>query len=99
MTDLPAQALMHTTDPLTWANTFCETFDGRTIGRVLNDVDASDLHTWFANAIEVGRNQGRRELCPHPDHRRYDWADLHLCLECGTTLHAPKEHTDASATR
>jgi len=42
--------------------------------------------SWFANALEAGRAQGRRERCG----REHDWFELSpddsLCRECGHHL-------------
>lgn len=52
--------LLGSTDASTWAAEFCRIFQGRTIGGpiVTGEVDESVMVTWFANAIETGRNAG-----------------------------------------
>jgi hypothetical protein len=86
VSDHTAHTLLATTDAMTWATEFCRIFKAQTITDVPQDVqgivDEGTMLTWFANAIETGRNQGRRELCPHRE--MITLADgLEVCHDCG----------------
>lgn len=67
--------LLSTTNAQEWAAEFC---------RLNPDMDEGLMISWFANAIETGRNFGRKELCPHRKASQYD--DLILCNACGANL-------------
>ena len=81
--------LNDTTDAMVWAEEFCRIFQGRLI--ITEDkpygigpgVDESTMVTWFANAIEIGRNAGRKETCPHTDVFSIT-EDMSSCRTCGT---------------
>ena len=71
------------TDAQRWAGAF-EHFDYNHI----NNADRERggfLIGWFANALEAGRTQGRRELCTH-DRPVKLAADLTICGTCGQRL-------------
>ena len=79
--------LNDTTDAMVWAEEFCRIFDGQSVwaggpdDRPAN-VNESLMVTWFANAIETGRNAGRKETCPHTD--VFDITeDMSSCRTCG----------------
>lgn len=82
--------LLATTDASVWAEEFCRIFQGKTIAGPIaqGDVDHGAMIAWFANALETGRNQGRKELCPHT-HVSALADDLSCCMDCGT-LFEPK---------
>jgi hypothetical protein len=83
--DEVGKRLINTTDAVVWAEEFCRIFDGKFVN---TDVGQDVMLTWFANAIETGRNAGRKELCPHEFHQLGD--DLWACTDCGTvTSDAP----------
>lgn len=71
--------LISTTDAKKWAVEFCRLNHG-------TEMTVSSMLGWFANAIETGRNAGRKELCPHPIERRFECDDLVLCNQCGKNL-------------
>lgn len=83
--------LTDTTDALVWATEFCRIFNGHTIigedyaagggGVPDRNVDVGGMLAWFASAIETGRSQGRRELCPHKFSQLAP--DCWACLDCG----------------
>ena len=77
--DSVGKILLATTDAAVWAHHFKDQF---------GDVapDEYTMLTWFANALETGRGQGRKELCPHRFHRLAD--DLWVCTDCGTLKEA-----------
>lgn len=75
--------LLATTDAVVWAHHFVEQFgDSEGTGGIGVCPDEATMITWFANALETGRNQGRKELCPHRYTKLSDvlWA----CTTCGT---------------
>ncbi len=49
--------LLATTDAMVWAQAFVERFAGRNVGA--DDLDTDLFLTWFAVAIETGRDAGR----------------------------------------
>ena len=67
------------TDALRWAQAF-EHFD-----QPADPNRVGGLIAWFANALEAGRTQGRRELCTH-DRPVKLAADLTICGTCGQRL-------------
>ena len=72
--------LNDTTDAMVWAEEFCRIFNGKFVNQ---DVGQDVMVTWFANAIETGRNAGRKETCPHTD--VFDITeDMSSCRTCGT---------------
>jgi hypothetical protein len=74
------KGLLGTTDAEIWAAEFVRIFNGASIGAGL--VDEGTMLTWFANAIETGRDAGRKETCPHED--TFAVADnLWCCRACG----------------
>lgn len=82
--------LNDTTDAMVWAEEFCRIFDGRTISAEEGvGIDLGTMLAWFANAIETGRNAGRKETCPHT--RFIDVSDdLSLCAICGWSRSVPE---------
>jgi hypothetical protein len=57
----PAErTLLGTTDASLWAEEFCRIFQGKIIGGPIakGDVDEGTMLSWFANAIETGRDAG-----------------------------------------
>jgi hypothetical protein len=82
--------LMDTTDAMVWAQEFCRIFNGQTITDADDAqycVDVGTMVSWFANAIEKGRDTGRRELCPHL--AVTDLVDgMRTCRDCGSVLAA-----------
>lgn len=87
MTDTadPTTDLLSTTDAQVWAREWCRIareIEVADDGRVV--IDEGWMISWFANALEVGRSAGRKELCPHPADRLCVVADdLAACLDCG----------------
>jgi hypothetical protein len=82
--------LLGTTDAMVWSREFCRIFNGKMIAADEmsaapqgGPVTPGTMVAWFANAIELGRTTGRRELCPHK------WVplgnDLYSCRDCGST--------------
>jgi hypothetical protein len=67
--------LLDTTDARVWAEHFVAQFGD-------SEADEPTMITWFANAIEVGRSQGLKELCPHNNVSRLG-QDLWACTNCG----------------
>lgn len=62
-------------DAAKWAQEFC----------LINpDIDEGVMISWFANAIEAGRSNGRKETCSHSDVWSYE--DLRICNLCGMCL-------------
>jgi hypothetical protein len=104
MADEPERRLEHTllgtTDAQVWSEEFCRIFGGATIVQDSaanpsfsgTQVDEGTMTTWFANAIETGRNQGRKELCPHDYTHLAD--DLWACRDCGRTINVGPEDSD-----
>jgi hypothetical protein len=73
--DSIGKLLLNTTDASVWAHHFKDQF-----GEVAPD--EATMLTWFANAIETGRNAGRKETCSHTD--TFEVADnLWCCRDCG----------------
>ena len=71
--------LNDTTDATVWAEEFCRIFAGKFVNQ---DVGQDVMVAWFANAIETGRNAGRKETCPHDD--MFDIAgEMRACRTCG----------------
>ena len=79
--------LNDTTDAMVWAEEFCRIFNGHILREnawsdLEGEVTVGTMVTWFANAIETGRNAGRRETCPHTD--TFDLTeDMTTCRTCG----------------
>lgn len=79
--------LNDTTDAMVWAEEFCRIFNGHILREnawadLEGEVTVGTMVTWFANAIETGRNAGRRETCPHTD--VFDISeDMTCCRTCG----------------
>jgi hypothetical protein len=63
------------TDGAKWAAEFVHL-------RRTRDMDEGAMIGWFANAIEAGRSQGRRETCPHLARMQFS-ESLALCMTCG----------------
>lgn len=65
MSDSAANArdLLSTTDAQVWARAFMERFGGLTVGE--GTVDEGTMIGWFANAIETGREAGRKLIAIH----------------------------------
>ena len=92
------QGLMGTTDAMVWAEEFCRIFDGSTVMREGPDgrriVNEGTMVAWLANAIEVGRNAGRKETCPHERWHEVS-EEMRLCTTCGQASYGevppPKE--------
>jgi hypothetical protein len=79
---LSNNGLLSTTDMMQWAEEFCRIFRGKVVGE--DDVDEGLMVGWFANAFELGRGIGRKELCPH-NWNQLD-PDLWVCRDCGTAV-------------
>ena len=87
--------LNDTTDARIWAEEFCRIFndllvwgDGPDDGRPI--VNEGTMISWFANAIETGRNAGRKETCPHaPEDQSTLADDLSACGKCGEVFVEP----------
>jgi hypothetical protein len=73
--DSIGKLLINSTDAELWARMFKQQF---------GDVapDEMTMLTWFANAIETGRNAGRKETCSHTTTFRLA-DDLECCHDCG----------------
>ncbi len=81
---IDSKKLLATTDAMVWAEEFCRAFSLYDEDGVIEDKEGLILG-WFANAIEVGREAGRRaeakcspeKPCEKPD-------DLHILIygEC-----------------
>jgi hypothetical protein len=90
------KTLLGTTDANIWAQEFVRIFGGAVIVQdsAANpnfsgiQVDEGTMITWFANALEVGRSQGRKELCPHDSVVQLA-DDLWVCHDCGTSYALP----------
>lgn len=67
------------TDALRWAESF-----NVIAQQVADPNDVGWLISWFANAIEAGRNAGRKETCPHVESD--DYGDLRICNLCAKFL-------------
>lgn len=53
----------------------------------LNPVaDEGVMISWFANAIEAGRDAGRREKCQHPFNSLFAAGGTFICRSCGQGL-------------
>jgi hypothetical protein len=71
------ERLLSTTDASVWAEEFMAEFGDRK-----QDIDEGLMIGWFANAIETGRSQGRKETCPHREFSVLG-DDLCICNTCG----------------
>lgn len=84
------KGLLATTDAMIWAGEFCRIFDGfQIIPGEREYIDAQVVNEgtmvgWFAAAIELGRNAGRKETCPHTV--MIDLDGLEVCRVCGGTV-------------
>ena len=85
--------LNDTLDAMVWAEEFCRIFNGKKVSWSDDEPDEADdiidqgtMVTWFANAIERGRDAGRRELCPHPDFHVVS-EEMKICLTCGLAVY------------
>lgn len=76
--DSIGKRLINSTDAQLWAHLFEEQFGGG------DCPDEATMLTWFANALETGRNAGRKETCPHTYTKLAD--DLYVCRTCGTVI-------------
>jgi len=79
--------LNDTTDATVWAEEFCRIFDGWIVRQHTwadheNEINDGTMVAWFANAIETGRNAGRKETCPHTDVFSIT-EDMASCRTCG----------------
>jgi hypothetical protein len=92
--------LNDTTDARIWSEEFCRIFKGHMIGSaagmpefegiLVRYVDEGTMVAWFANAIEIGRNAGRKEMCPHSPEDQFAIADdLSSCRKCGEVFVEP----------
>ncbi len=85
--------LLGTTDMMVWAEEFCRIFGGFVVTPVevrgAQAIDPGTMVSWFANAFELGRSTGRKELCPH------DWLqlsdDIYSCRDCGVITADPAD--------
>ena len=94
------KGLLATTDAQVWAAEFCRIFDGYVIATeptkigssgivtYTPNIDVGTMISWFASAIETGRNAGRKETCLHPDVVTLA-DDLASCRACGTLFQGP----------
>jgi hypothetical protein len=86
----PAErTLLATTDAGLWAEEFVRIFNGATIGSPQENhssghtyVDEGTMLAWFANAIETGRNFGRKETCSHS---KAGYGAM-ACPDCGVLM-------------
>lgn len=79
--------LTDTTDASIWAEEFCRIFVGQTVTTTNEGaVDEGLMIAWFANAIETGRNAGRKETCPHPTYHVVS-EEMMLCTTCGLAVY------------
>lgn len=81
------KGLLATTDAMVWAQEFCRIFDGWQVwfdgpGDRPQIVDEGLMVGWFANAIMVGYDSGRKATCPHNNRTRLS-EDLEVCGTCG----------------
>jgi hypothetical protein len=73
------------TDAARWARAFAD-LELRGSLRPEDNDRVGWLIGWFANAIETGRDAGRRETCPHPAERRQTFPTdptEGICHACG----------------
>lgn len=73
------------TDAARWARAFAD-IERRGHLRPEDSDRIGWLIGWFANALEIGRGEGRKETCPHPaDQRQTFPTDLTegICHQCG----------------
>lgn len=81
--------LINTTDAMVWADEFVRIFSGQVISDENEAVNVGLMVAWFANAIETGRNFGRKETCPHDE--CFPISDDTLCCrDCGSLLQGEK---------
>lgn len=80
---------------MVWAEEFCRVFAGYTVWEHDEGHDGIDpglMVTWLANAFEMGRSTGRKELCPH------DWVqladDMYSCHDCGIVTADPADYVE-----
>ena len=103
MSDSPRrieQTLLATTDMMVWAQEFCRIFSGRMVGSTTDGtvdgtVEEGTMVGWFANAFELGRSTGRKELCPHEFYKLAD--DMWACHDCGTVTDEAPDMTNEEA--
>ena len=73
------------TDAARWARAFAD-IERRGKLRPEDADRVGWLVGWFANAIETGRTQGRRETCPHPADQQQVlqiYPTTSICHRCG----------------